>query len=168
MSTTEEPPQSSGTPAQPSPPSAPDATQPMPPQAPPPGYAPPGAGWPPAWPQGWPQGWGGAAPAPVPVKQHSAWIRTMTPLTTGILCVLLVLAGFGLGVVVGWQHDGHGPQRVVFEPGQRRGVEPPRTFGNRPNFNGPGNNGPGSGPNGQPNRQRPNQQNPAPSPSSSS
>jgi hypothetical protein len=39
---------------------------------------------------------------------RGAWIRALSPLTAGGLCALLVLAGFGIGVVVGWQHDGHG------------------------------------------------------------
>jgi hypothetical protein len=79
----------------------------------------------------------------------------MTPLTAGALSALLILAGFGLGVVVGWQHDGHGTQRVVFEPGQRRMQDPQRKFGDGPFYNGP-------------NRQRPGQQNPSPSPTSPS
>jgi hypothetical protein len=104
----------------------------------------------------WPAGWPGTA-APAQPRRHSAWIGTMTPLTAGILALVLVLAGFGLGVVVGWQHDGHGTQRVVFEPGQRRFDQGQRPFG------------PGQGPffNG-PDRQRQPAPTPTPAPSSSS
>jgi hypothetical protein len=51
---------------------------------------------------------------------RAAWLRLLTPLPAAVLAVVLVLAGFGLGVVVGWHHD-NGPrvERVGFGPGQR-------------------------------------------------
>jgi hypothetical protein len=159
MSTPEQPP--SGTPAQPTEPAGENGTQPMPAStAAVPGPVPPAAAPPGAWPPGW------ASEQPPPPRRHSAWIRTMTPLTAGILGLVLVLAGFGLGVVVGWQHDGHGTQRVVFGP-ERRGapnqqqIRPgQRQYG--PYFNGPGRQG-------QPGQQgQQGQTNPAPSPSASS
>jgi hypothetical protein len=89
----------------------------------------------------------------------------MTPLTAGILGLVLVLAGFGIGVVVGWQHDGHSTQRVVFGPervgpNQRQLTPGQRQFGQGPYFNGPGRQGQQGQP-GQP-------ANPTPSPSASS
>jgi hypothetical protein len=156
MSSTEgQPPQTEPTPQQP--------TQPMPAaaaaQAPPPGAVPPGqppyAAWPGTWPGAWP-----GTPAPATPRRHSAWIGTMTPLTAGVLALVLVLAGFGLGVVVGWQHDGHDTKRVVFEPGQRRFDQGQRPFGQGPGpfFNGPN----------QPNRQRQLPPSASPTPSASS
>ena len=86
----------------------------------------------------------------------------MTPLTAAVLGVVLVLAGFGLGVVVGWQHDGHGTERVMFGPERRGGPEQrqfgpgQRQFGQGPYFNGPNRQG----------QQRP--ASPTPTPSASS
>jgi hypothetical protein len=144
MSNTEDGPQQPTPTAQPTeaiPPSQPGpATQPIPPAAPPlPPAAPPveaqapAATWPPA-----------ASPAP-PARDRGAWIRALSPLTAGILSGLLLLAGFGVGVVVGWQHDGGdrvGP--VGFSHGERHfrsgdGMRPDqRGFGYGPGFGAPG------------------------------
>lgn len=95
----------------------------------------------PAQPIGWPP-----ATAPVPVAAakppRGAWIRALTPVTAGVLSGLLLLAGFGIGVVVGWQHDGGQDRRgpVGFnQRDMREGMQPgQRGFG-------PGHVGPGFG-----------------------
>jgi hypothetical protein len=137
-------------PTQPLPPAAPDDTTAVPPPAAAaPAAAPPvaaqAATWPPA-----------AGPAPVR-RERGAWIRALSPVTAGVLSGLLLLAGFGVGVVVGWHHD-HGGRigPAGFSQGQRdfRGGENirpnQRGFGSGPGFGRPGQrNQPGQQPNQQ-------------------
>lgn len=145
----------------PEPPTEPQPVEPVEPAAaqtqalPPPQAPPPASTWPPGW---------VPAPPPKAPHRHSAWIAAMTPLTAGILGLVLVLAGFGIGVVVGWQHDDHSTQHVMFGP-ERRLAPDQRQFGQGPYFNGPGRRGQPGQP-GQPGPQR--QASPTPSPSASS
>ena len=100
----------SGSPTEPVPtPAEPTPVEPTPTPAPvPPAAAPATAAVPPtAETLTWPPA--GSAPASTAARPpRGAWIRALSPLTAGVLAGLLLLAGFGVGVVVGWQHDGHG------------------------------------------------------------
>lgn len=97
----------------------------------------------------------GPPPAATAVRPpRGAWIRALSPLTAGVLCALLVLAGFGIGVVVGWQHDGHGDRfgPVGFnQKGQLRPGDGRPGFGPGPGYRqfGPGQRD-GQGRQGQP------------------
>jgi len=115
----------------------------------------------------------GQPPAP---REHGAWLRALTPLTAGVLAMLLVLSGFGIGVVVGWHHDGgdqvgpagFGPVQRHMRPGQgmapgQRGLGPGYGFA-RPNR--PGQQGK-QGQQGQPNLPSTPSPNLHPSPTSS-
>ena len=109
-----------------------------------------------------PLAWPPATTAP-PQRDHGAWLRALTPLTAGVLALLLVLAGFGIGVVVGWHHDngdqggpaGFGPVQRHVRPGQgvapgQRGFPPGYGFA-RPKRPGPPSQQGQQGQQGQPN-----------------
>jgi hypothetical protein len=128
---------------------------------------------PPAAPATAPQPVAAAAPSPwppagpvgqQPTRVRAAWLRLLTPLPAAVLAVALVLAGFGLGVVVGWHHD-NGPrvERVGFGPGQREFGPGQRGFGPGQGFGRQGQQGQQGQP-GQPGqRQQPAQPLPTPS-----
>jgi hypothetical protein len=119
--------------------------------------------------------WPPAAALPPQRRERGAWIRALSPLTAGILSGLLLLAGFGVGVVVGWHHDrGDRVGPAGFSQGQRNlrggeGLRPgQRGFGYGPGFGAPGQRGQQRQP-GQPGQQPnlPNRSNQAPTPSPS-
>jgi hypothetical protein len=92
-----------------------------------------------------------ALPSPAaeaqPTRVRAAWLRLLTPLPAGVLAVVLVLAGFGLGVVVGWHHDNNPRiERAGFGPGQhgfgRQDGPQQRQFGDGQGFGRQGQQGP--------------------------